>query len=263
MTAVIHAELQRSSRRRTLAIALGTAVLFAIVAALSVFASASDRLDPGSNGQGATLGDLASSGGGTKAFAVAASFGGFLVFVVFIGLIAREFSEGTFRALALREPHRARVIVGKVIGLLLVAAGLVAVAELATFLVSLAVAPGQGIDTSAWFTLDGLRAAVGDYGTVMLGVVGWAVLGTMLAVIFRSAPVALAVGFAWSGPFENILSRSWSTGNRVFPGRLLAAVMGGGTTQVSFARALATSAVYVVVAAAVSLVLVTRRDVTA
>jgi ABC-type transport system involved in multi-copper enzyme maturation permease subunit len=243
--------------------AVAFALAFAAVATIAVFVSASDRLDPSDNGQGATLADLASASGGTKAFAVGASFGGFLVFVVFIGLMAREFSEGTFRALVLREPNRRRVVAGKVVGLLLVAAGIVAIAELASFLVALALAPGQGIDTSAWFSLDGLAAAAGDFGTVMFGVAGWAVFGTTLAVIFRSAPIALAVGFAWAGPFENIVSDSWSTGNRVFPGRLLAAAIQGGTPEVGFGRAVATSLLFIAVAAGVSLVVVTRRDVTA
>ena len=262
MTAVIRAELQRSGRRRSLLIAALAALAFAAIASFSVFTSAGTSIAPDSNGQGATLADLASSGGGTKAFAVAASFAGFVVFVLFIGLMAREFSEGTFRALALREPRRARIVVGKVVGLLLVALGVVAVAELATFALSVALAPGQGIDTSAWFSLDGLSAAFGDLGTVMLGVTGWALLGTALAVVFRSAPIALAVGFAWAGPFENIVSRSWDDGNRVFPGRLLAAVMNGGTTEVSFGRAVTLSLLYGAVAVAVALVLVVRRDVT-
>ena len=261
MTAVIRAELQRSGRRRSLLLALGSALAFAAIASYAVFSSAGTTITS-ENGQGATLADLAAAGGGTKAFAVGASFAGFLVFVVFIGLIAREFSEGTFRALALREPHRARIVMGKVAGLLLVALGVAAVAELATFLCSLAFAPGQGIDTAAWFSIDGLRAAFGDLGTVMLGVTGWALLGTALAVVFRSAPIALAVGFAWAGPFENIVSRSWSDGNRLFPGRLLSAVMSGGTTEVSFGRAVALAAVYAAVALTVSLVLVVRRDVT-
>lgn len=263
MTAVLRAELQRSTRRRTLAIAVAFALLFATVATITVFSSVSDRLDPSNNGQGATLADLVSAGGGTKAFAVGTSFGGFLVFVLFIGLVAREFSEGTFRALVMREPNRRRVLLGKVVGLLLVAAGIVAITEVASFVWSLVLAPTQDISTSAWFSLDGLGAALGDFGTVMLGVVGWAVFGTTLAVVFRSAPIALAVGFAWAGPFENIVSDSWPTGNRVFPGRLLAAVINGGTSEVTFSRAVVTSLVFVAVAATVSLVLVSRRDVTA
>ena len=92
-------------------------------------------------GGGTTLAALAGHGGGTEAFAVGASFVGFLVFVTFIALIAGEFSGGTFRALLLREPHRLRVIVGKLAGILIVAAGVVALAEVVTFVLSLLVAP--------------------------------------------------------------------------------------------------------------------------
>jgi ABC-type transport system involved in multi-copper enzyme maturation permease subunit len=261
MTAIVRAELRRSARLRPVLVAVLVALAFAVVMSVAIFASAGDTITS-ANGQGATLADLASTGGGTRAFAVGASFAGFVVFVTFIGIIAREFSEGTFRALALREPHRARIIVGKLIGMLLVASGIVIVAELATFVVSLVLAPGHGIDTATWFSIDGVRAAFGDLGTVMLGVTGWALLGTALAVIFRSAPIALAVGFAWAGPLENIVSRSWSTGNRVFPGRLLAAVMSGGTTEVGFGRAVTLSLVYAALALVASLVLVTRRDIT-
>jgi ABC-2 type transport system permease protein len=263
VTAIIHAELVRSARRRTLLIAAAVVAAFAVVATIAVFSSASDTLNPGDNGQGATLAELAGRGGGTTAFAVGASFAGFLVFVSFIGLMAREFSEGTFRALVLREPDRRKVVVGKVVGLLLMAAGLVAFAEVVMFGLSILFAGTRDIDPGAWFTLGSVGDAVRDYGAVFLGVVGWAVLGTTLAVIFRSAPIALAVGFAWAGPFENIVSDSWPTGNRVFPGRVLAAVIQGGTTEVGFGRAVVTSLVYSAIAATVALVLVSRRDVTA
>jgi ABC-2 type transport system permease protein len=263
MNIIIHAELVRSARRRTVLIAAAIVAAFAVVATVAVFSSASDTLSRADNGQGATLADLAAPGGGTTSFAVGASFAGFLVFVVFIGLMAREFSEGTFRALVLREPNRQRVVIGKLAGLLLVAAGLVAFAEVAMFLLSILLAGTRDIDPGVWFSLDGLGHALGDFGTVFLGVAGWAVLGTTLAVIFRSAPIALAVGFAWAGPFENIVSDSWATGNRVFPGRVLAAVIQGGTTEISFGRAVATSLVYSAIAATVALVLVSRRDVTA
>ena len=94
---------------------------------------------------GTTLAALSGHGGGTEAFAVGASFVGFFVFVTFIALIATEFSGGTFRALLLRDPHRMRVIVGKLAGILVVAAGVVAVIEVATFVASLVVAPAQDV----------------------------------------------------------------------------------------------------------------------
>jgi hypothetical protein len=262
MTRIIRAELYRLARPRTMVIAAGASLLFSTVATLAVFASATDSPVPSPNG-GTTIAALTGHGGGTEAFAVGSSFAGFLVFVTFIALMASEFSGGTFRALLLRDPHRLRVIVGKLLGILLVAAGVVALAEVCTFAMSLIVAPTQDVATGDWFSLSGLADGLRNYGTVMAGVTGWAIFGTTLAVIFRSAPVALGVGFAWAGPFENIVVDSWTTGNRVFPGRVLAAVIQGGTVDLGLGRAVATAVIYAGIAAAVALALVSRRDVTA
>jgi ABC-type transport system involved in multi-copper enzyme maturation permease subunit len=262
MTRIIRAELTRLVRRRTVVVTAIGALAFAAIAALTVLGLAEENTVRSRQG-GATLAQLTGHGGGTEAFAVGASFAGFLVFVTFIALIASEFSGGTFRSLLLREPHRLRVIVGKLAGTLIVAAGVVALFEAATFAMSLAIAPTQDIPTDEWFSLASLRDAAGDYLTVLAGVTGWAIFGTTLAVIFRSAPIALGVGFAWAGPFENIVVDSWSTGFRVFPGQVLGSMIRGGTAELGMGRAVATAAAYTAIAGAVSLVLVSRRDVTA
>jgi hypothetical protein len=240
------------------------ALLFSVVATLTVFSTARDSgAGPASRRAGTTVAALAEHGGGTEAFAVGASFVGFLVFVTIIALVASEFSGGTFRAVLLRNPHRLQVLVGKLAGILLVAAGVVALAELLTFAMSLAVAPGQDVSTSDWFSMSSVGAGLRDYVTVLGGVAGWAVFGTTLAVIFRSAPLALGVGFAWAGPFENIIVDSWQAGYRWFPGQVLASLIQGGTTELGIGRAVLTATLYAAVAAAASLVLVSRRDVTA
>jgi ABC-2 type transport system permease protein len=262
MSRIIRAELMRLLRRRTFIIAtIGSAVL-AIVAALTVFASAKSNGIANSRQGGTTLIKLAESGGGTQAFAVGASFAGFLVFVTFIAVVSAEFSGGTFRALLLRDPHRLRVIVGKVIGLLIVAAGVAMLTEFFSFIASLLLAPSKDISTSAWFSFAGLGSAAHDLGTVFAGITGWAIFGSTLAVIFRSAPLALGVGFAWAGPFENIVVDSWSTGYRVFPGQVLASLIRGGTIELGFSRAVLTAIVYATIAVVVGMVLLTRRDVT-
>jgi hypothetical protein len=124
-------------------------------------------------------------------------------------------------------------------------------------------APTKGISTSEWWSLAGLGHAVEDYVSVMSGVAGWAIFGATLAVIFRSAPIALAVGFAWAGPFENIVVDSWSAGYRWFPGQVLASMIRGGTVELGFGRAVVTAVADAAIAAAASLVLLNRRDVTA
>jgi ABC-2 type transport system permease protein len=262
MTRIVRAELIRLLRRRTIVVLAAAAVLFAVVATVNVFSSATAAGAPSLRG-GTTLAALAGDGGGTEAFAVGASFLGFFIFVTFIALIATEFSGGTFRALVLRNPHRLQVILGKLAGMLLVAAAVVAAAEVATFAMSLAIAPSKHVSTADWFSLSGIGAGLRDYGTGLGGVAGWAIFGTTLGVVFRSAPLALGVGFAWAGPFENIVVDSWKAGYRFFPGQVLAALIRGGTVDLGIGRAVLTAVVYTGIAAAIMLALVSRRDVTA
>jgi len=262
MTRIIRAELLRLVRRRTLLVTAVGAALFSAVATLTVFSSA-QATGARSRRSGTTLAALTGEGGGTEAFAVGASFVGFFVFVTFIALIAGEFSGGTFRAMLLRNPHRLRVIVGKLTGILIVAAAVVAVIEACTFGMSLLVAPTEDVSTSSWFTMDSLGAGLVDFATVFAGVAGWAVFGTLLAVVFRSAPLALGVGFAWAGPFENIVVDSWDAGFQYFPGQVLASLIQGGTAELGIGRAALTATVYAAMAAASALALVSRRDVTA
>jgi ABC-2 type transport system permease protein len=200
---VNHAELIRLVRRRTVVVIAAGSLLFAVVATLTVFSTAQESGSRSRRG-GTTVAALADRGGGTEAFAVGASFLGFCVFVTFIALIASEFSGGTYRALLLRNPHRLRVITGKLAGILLVAAAAAAFAEASTFVMSLVAAPSNDVSIDAWFSVGSVGAAVRDYVTVFSGVAGWAIFGTTLAVIFGSTPLALGVGFAWAGPFENI-----------------------------------------------------------
>lgn len=208
MTRVIRAELLRLVRRRTVVVTAAGCVLFSVVATLTVFSTA-QASGTASRRAGTTLAALAGDGGGTEAFAVGAAFIGFFVFVTFITLLASEFSGGTFRALLLRDPHRLRVITGKLAGILLVAAAAVAFAEACTFVASLVVAPTRDVSTADWFSLDSIGAALRDYATVLGGVAGWAIFGATLSVIFRSVPLALGVGFAWAGPIENLTVESW------------------------------------------------------
>lgn len=262
MTRIINTQLLRLVHRRTVGLAALGALAFAVVSTLAVFGTAGDNPGERSRRAGTTLADLAGQGGGTEAFAVGASFVGFLVFVTFIALMASEFSGGMFRALLLRDPNRLRMIVGKLAGTLVVAAGVVAVAEVLTFGLSLLIAPGNDVATDGWWSLESLVAAAEDYATVLAGVSGWAVFGTTLAVVFRSAPIALGVGFAWAGPFENIVVDVWSAGYRWFPGQVLASLIQGGTAELALGRAAVTAAAYTGVAAIVAFTLVMRRDVT-
>jgi hypothetical protein len=263
MTRTFRAELGRLLRRRVL---VGTAVsilVFAIGGAAIVMQAAAPAATARGQGVRLTVESLSGAGGGTEVFRFAVAFAGTLTFVVFVGVLALEFSRGTFRTMLLRQPRRIRLLAGKLGAMLAFTAGVLAVTEVVMWIAALVEAPAFGISTAAWTGVDALGSALADLGTVVLWAAGYATLGLMVAVLLRSVPLALAVGIAWAGPMEHLLADAWSPAQRWFPGLLLEAVGQGGTAEVSFTRALLSALAYAAIAAVVSGVVFNRRDVTA
>jgi ABC-2 type transport system permease protein len=266
MTRALRFELIKLWRRRTVLIALAVTTVFAVGSAALLLAAAepapaaTGKVRSG-GGPGLTVAELADAGGGTRIFATSLAFAGFFVLVTFTGAMAAEFSRGNVRAMVLRQPDRLRLLAGKLAALLCSAAVLLALAEVLGWATARLLAGSQDVDASRWTSADALGAAAVDYGTVLIWVTGYALLGTALAVVVRSVPVALALGIAWAGPFEHILADAWSGANAVFPGLLLEAFVAGGRDDVPAGQALATSAAYGLVAATVAGLAFTRRDV--
>jgi len=260
MTHVIRAELVKLVRRPVLLAAAGLSLVFAVVTSLAVLLSAGTGPQ---TGRLPTIDSLSQAGGGTRAFALGISVAGLLVLVMFVANVTGEISRGTFRTLLMREPGRLRLLAGKMTALLAFTASIVALAAVMSFGVSALIAPSQGISTGERFGLDALREGLGDYGTGLLTVGAWALIGMALGIILRSTPIALGVAVAWAGPFEHITADAWSTANEWFPGLLLEAVAAGGTDGVALSRALPLALAYVALAAAAAAVVFRRRDVTA
>ena len=262
MIATFRAELVKLLRRRVLVVTAVLAVGFAAGSAALVLSSA----EPAGErvvGRGVTIATLSEAGGGTQVFATAVSFAGSLLFVIFVGAIAIEFSRGTFRTMLLHQPRRIRLLAGKMAALIGFAAVVLAATEMLTWVAARALAPSQDVATGKWLSLAGLGDGLLDFGSILFWVAGYALLGMTVAVLVRSVPLALAIGIAWIGPIEHILQDDLSFASRFFPGLLLEAFVAGGTSAVSAGRALATIAVYVTIAAAIAATVFARRDVTA
>jgi hypothetical protein len=167
------------------------------------------------------------------------------------------------RTMLLRQPRRVRLLAGKLGALLSFAAVALLLAEVAVWVTARVAAPSYGIATNAWTTSSALTAALGDYAAVLAWVAGYATFATALAVGLRSVGLALGIGLFWSGPLEHLVQNAWAPIGKWFPGLLLEAFAGGGTDQVTASRALATAALYAVVAGGLALVTFARRDVTA
>jgi ABC-2 type transport system permease protein len=262
MIAAMKAELVKVLRRRVLLVTAVSTILFAVGGAAIVLAAAEPAGQPGS-GRSVTVATLSESGGGTEVFTTAVSFAGTFLFVVFVGVVAIEFSRGTFRTMLMYQPRRLRLLAGKTTALLAFAGAVLAATEVLTWAAAMLLAPTQDVSTGSWVSIDALGHGVSDFGFVLFWVSGYALLGTALAVLVRSVPVALAIGIAWAGPFEHLLQDAWGPAGRFFPGLLLEAFVAGGTSAVSATRAFLTVAVYVALAAAVAGTVFARRDVTA
>lgn len=247
---------------------VGTLIALTLIAAGGTaigIAAASDTAPGGqvrAPDQPTTIAALEQAGGGTALFSQTMGFMQAFLLAVLVGAVAAEFSRGTFRTMLLQQPGRARVFGGKIAAIVTFMAGAVLIGEIVSWLTTLAMAPSQGIDTARWMTMDGLQAAIEDFGRAIAYVVGTAVLASMIGILARSIPIGVGIALVWAGPIENIVGDSWGPGPKVFPGLLMRAVINPGSTPVSTGQALATLAGYCVVAAVVAAVALRRRDVT-
>ena len=255
------AELVKLFRRRVVVATAAITLVFAVGGAAIVLAAAKPAAESGID-RAPSLEELAAAGGGTEVFRIAAAFAGTFLFVVFVGAMAAEYSRGTVRTMLLRQPRRISLLAGKLAAVLTFAGMTLAVAETLTWLAARAFAPGEGVATAAWASVDGVTAALGDFAAVLAWMTGYAVLGTALAVLLRSVPLAVGVGIAWAGPVEHLVQDAWEPASRLFPGLLLEAFAAGGTSEVSAGRALVTTHAYTVIAAGVAGLVFARRDVT-
>lgn len=252
-------ELVKMWRRRPLVIAAAIVAVFSFGSAFLVL-NAAEETAPLERG-GVSIAALADAGGGTEVFRTAISFAGFFVFILVVALTAAEFTRGTFRTMLMRQPSRLALLAGKVGAILVSAAALLAFAEVVSWGAARMFAPGQGVDTSAWVSLEGVGEGLADYGSALFWVTGYTLFGTALAVVVRSTTVALAIGFGWAGPFEHILADSWSPAVEGFPGLLLEQFVAGGSADVTMTQAFVTLVLYVALAAMIASTSFVRRDV--
>jgi ABC-2 type transport system permease protein len=263
MIASFRAEWRRLARRRVVLAGVALVLLVAAGSAVLVLSAAEPARSASPDALTPTLESLAAAGGGSEVFRVAAALAGTLTFIVFVGLFALEYARGTYRTMLLHQPRRIALLAGRLAGLLVFAAVVLAALEIATWAAARVLAPAFDVDPARWTSLDALRAAAGDYGSVMLWVTGYAVFGMTVAILVRSVAPALALAIAWAGPFEHLLARAWNPARGYFPGLLLEVVGAGGVAGVSASHAALASCGYIALFALVAATVFRRRDVTA
>jgi ABC-2 type transport system permease protein len=242
----------------TYAAVAAAAALFTTL--IVVNAGSADARGPG---EGVTLAMLSAADGLVAPFAMSVNFIGVIAVAVAAATFAGEYTSGTIRSLLIRQPHRLRLLFGTLAAVVTFALGSVLAGAVTGAVTSAALAGGQGVDTSLWYTADGWAAAAGTLGRMALAVAGFAIIGSVLGVLLRAPVAAVAIGVAWLLPLENILAGSVDGSARWLPGQLLEAISRGGTDDVTAAAATVTAAAFLAVALAATAATFARRDVTA
>jgi ABC-type transport system involved in multi-copper enzyme maturation permease subunit len=238
-----------------------TTVVFTIAATSLAISTAKPLLQ--NTSAGLALEAILGSGGATAAVIFSVAFSSILVLAAFASSTGNEFTRGTLRTAFTHQPRRLTVMSGKLAARVTVAAALMVVALGVGAATAAVVAPAEDIDTTGWFGMDALVEASGDYVRLLAFVVMYAVIGTTVAVLVRSTPIALAVGLVWFGPFENVIGDGKDWADRWFPGLLLRQMLQPDLPgSISTGTAATTLAAYAAICVATTAIVLRRRDVT-
>jgi ABC-2 type transport system permease protein len=188
---------------------------------------------------------------------------GIVAFGVAAAQVAQEYSQGTLRQLLVRQPRRATLLIGKLLGVVSFLLVALVVASAAAFVVAVVAAHARHVPVHAWFSSAGVGDLFRGLGNLAIAVVGFSTLGFAVGQFVRSAVFAVILGFAWLLPIEGIITRIVPSAARVLPGSALGSLAEGGNGTVGYRAALLVGLVYGVVAIVAALVDFVRRDVTA
>jgi ABC-type transport system involved in multi-copper enzyme maturation permease subunit len=215
------------------------------------------------NGGIVTLHQLAQPNGLVIGVARAAMLLGVVAFGIAAAQVASEYSLGTLRQLLVRQPRRAVLLAGKMLGVITFLVLALCFAAVIALIVAVVAADSRGVPTGAWFTTAGLGDLFRELGDLALATVGYSVLGMALGQFVRSAVFAVIIGFAWLLAIENIVTRIVPSTEQWLPGASILAVASGGAEGVKYGHGLILGAVYLVVAIVAAIAVFLRSDVTA
>lgn len=182
--------------------------------------------------------------------------------VIFAQSVGGEYANGTLKSMLTREPRRLVLLFAKIVAL----SGFIAIAMFVAFIPMFGgsnhLAGAKGLDISAWTSAEGLSASFGGLARLWVAALVQGLLGLALAIVFRSAALAVGVGIGYIIALEPLLIGAWNESATWLPGPVLTAFTSGGTETIAMGTASLLIGVYVVILAAVASAILVKRDVT-
>ena len=264
MLAAVRSELTRLRQPRLLITWFGLIALFTMLVntIMVTFVSGGGTLPPGAPGVAfPSLAEMESPSGLMAGLAAASNMFGIVTLSFWAVATATDYGSGLIRLLVAAEPRRWPLLAGKVGALLLVTALATTVAAVVDVFAAMPAAQAAGISTAAWGT-DLVTVVAGAWVHLFLALCVWGVLGLVVAVLTRSAAVAISIGVGYVLVAESLVKMAKDVPSDWLLGTTLGAVASGGTASVAFGAALALAAGYVIVGLAIAGLVFVRRDVT-
>jgi ABC-2 type transport system permease protein len=185
--------------------------------------------------------------------------------IVVLGIAAThtagQFSTGSIRLQLLRQPRRSRWLLSTWIVLVIAATALSVLAAGLALGTALICAAIWDVDTGAWFAGGSTLELIAATLNLAVGMSAFAVAGSALAVLFRSAAVTLAVGLVYT-LFENLLSSASDFANGLFPVSAFSNVATFGANGGTYSYSLVATIVFISILTLAVNQVFTTRDVT-
>lgn len=266
MLRATRSQLTRLNHRSFLLGWLGlTALLSAMFTAVIFQAASGGAAIPGSAPGGGfpTLADLSGPDGYVAGLGGAASILGIVTLSYWAIATASDYTTGLIRLLVQAEPHRLRLLAGKVLALTGWTAVVATVATAITVIASPLVARAADLSTSGWDTdvVDLVATIASTWLNTFLALEVWGIIGLVIAILSRSSAVAISVGVGYVLVVEGAIRLIASDVADTLPGATLTALAGGGSEPLSYGAAIGLGLVYGAIGLGAAGVALVRRDV--
>jgi ABC-2 type transport system permease protein len=245
----------------------GYGVMAGFAALVSVFIYTAAKTAPAAPaaGQGfgfATVAQIASPGGFLTALSTVSGPAGVVLLALWAMAVATDYSTGLIRILVQAYPHRMKLLGGKIAAL----GAFSLIATTITFLIVVFLARPlarlEGIKVEAWRT-DFASHFLKGYFDFTLALMVWGLIGLMLAVLTRSAALAIGIGIGYLLVVESLIAIVAPDAKKYLPGGTLTNLVSGGTPGLSWDASVGLVVLYGIIAIVVSLVVFRARDIVA
>jgi hypothetical protein len=184
---------------------------------------------------------------------------GLVVLATSILHVTGQYSSGLIRVLFVRQPRRGVWLAGNWLVLATMAAAGSLMATVVSVVTSIVCSAAWGVDASAWVA--GIPGALGAAANLALGMIAFALAGSVLAVWLRSAITALSVGLVYA-LFENMLTAVSPVGQGLVPASAFTTVATSGLNGNAYLPSLVATALILGALMLGTAGLIRTRDVT-